>query len=484
MIAGPRRRSFPGKLTAVTFTLAFIAGHHMYRQVVRGPAFTAPKPIQRLCPSLCQTADRRRPRMRRLCAGCPPAAPPPPAPPPVRVYVQPLRNGWRSLGEVIRVHQPLALAPARRHPGKNKGNIWCADFSGAHPVSTASCATLLAKQSWENTGASYDDVRARTNPAPPQRCAPGTTVVVALSWRDYNVCHIMMRLLLAHTVTQRARHTPHWLRVPAVRRVVVLAGSDQNLRHLTSPARFHAGFVHALFTNHGVQVVIVRTLDEVAKNYPCYATAVFVGSHSNRFAFPDTVLGANAGYDRARPGANMTSRPHPISSDALALRAHVFGPRAKKMRFKLLYVYRGGGARRRWSKTGERNMDKLLRRVTRETGAEFVTFKPSRGETFHTQVAHFEDACVIVGLHGAGLALSVFAPRSAALVEIEPVYHFLPLFRSVRSSGIAYDMIQLSNGTMNEFMYSSDLIPKDERRIATLLRTRLRERKRMLQAKS
>lgn len=125
-------------------------------------------------------------------------------------------------------------------------------------------------------------------------------------------------------------------------------------------------------------------------------------------------------------------------------------------------------------------MADLQHHVSSEVGAVLVMFKLDRGDSFRKQVGVFEDACVIIGMHGAGLALSVFAPPKTALIEIEPDYHFLSLFGNSRSGGLRYDVVQLSKGTTSEPMFSSNLIQEDEQKIRELLKNHLLEQKELL----
>ena len=389
--------------------------------------------------------------------------------------MQRLRKGWRSLGEIIRIHEPLALTSTGKRFDKKRMQLECQDFSGTQSISKQECERFLNLQTFHNTHASYESVLARTSMKQPSKCEPGTSIIIALSWRDYNVCHIMMKLLFAHTITQRVKYTPKWLNIPSVKRVILL-GDATRLRYFDkSPEKFHLGFAQSLFTKHGIDFVTTGSIDTISNSNACYEVGVFLGSLANRFAFADRTIGENAGYNISQTG--IPSRKFPLSSDAVSFRNYVFGKRAKPMKLKVVYVFRGGKARRRWTDSGSVKMDALLRRVTKEVGAELVVFKPKRGDGFYKQVSQFEDAAVIIGIHGAGLALSIFAPNDAALIEIEPAYHSLSLFKSVAASGLSHDMIRLSKESTQDIRNTSNLLPQDETRIAKLLKDRLLERK-------
>lgn len=148
------------------------------------------------------------------------------------------------------------------------------------------------------------------------------------------------------------------------------------------------------------------------------------------------------------------------------------------MRNKVLYVHRKG-PRRKWTDAAEAKFRSLLRELTTEEKVLLFIFE-SESEpwpTFRQQVSYYADASVIIGFHGAGLALTAFAPRGAALIEIEPENHLLGLFGNLQSSDIKYDMIKLSKGTSRGEFGGNDLCEGDGNVIRDLLRARIRERK-------
>ena len=92
-------------------------------------------------------------------------------------------------------------------------------------------------------------------------------------------------------------------------------------------------------------------------------------------------------------------------------------------------------------------------------------------------MSQFEDATVIIGIHGAGLALSMFAPNDSDLIEIEPAYHYLSLFKIVTADRMSHNMIRLLKQSTRDIWNTRNLLPVDEIRIAKLLKERLLERK-------
>lgn len=240
---------------------------------------------------------------------------------------------------------------------------------------------------------------------------------------------------------------------------------------------FHAGAARALLARAGVDVVILRAGagaqrrqrgGGTARGVRCYAAGAVLQSHANRFAFPDALLGA--GYDGADP------RPAPLASDALALRDSVFAARAPPMRRRLVYVARKVGNRRSFTKRGERVIRAMLREVAGATGFELRVFEGMGMDTpFFRQARLFSDASVIVGFHGAGLALCALASRGAVLVEIEPEDHDEILFGNLMSSGLEHVMYKLSKGSKEVHGLASELEDGDLGRLRSILLERLRE---------
>lgn len=287
-----------------------------------------------------------------------------------------------------------------------------------------------------------------------------------------------MKLLMAFTVLQRARHSPSWLAIPPIQTVVLVTASAS--RHsILFGSTFHAGAARALLARAGVEVVVLRagaplTRRRRGERLPvpsaqCYAAGATLKSHANRFAFPDALL--DVGYDGESP------RPAPLASDGLALRDSVFGRgKAPAMRRKLLYVARRVGKRRSFTKRGEVVMRKMLGEVAEATGFQLSVFEGMGMKTpFFKQVAFFADASVVVGFHGAGLALCALAPRGAVLVEIEPEDHAEYLFGNLISSGLEHFLFNLSSGTRKAHRLASELEEGDLERLRAILLGKLRK---------
>lgn len=85
---------------------------------------------------------------------------------------------------------------------------------------------------------------------------------------------------------------------------------------------------------------------------------------------------------------------------------------------------------------------------------------------FDDLLAYVDDAIVIVGLHGPGLALSVFAPsRGSCLVEIMPQKEASYLYESVRSYGLDYVRVKLSANPAQWFMHSRLVLSASDLRV-------------------
>lgn len=273
-----------------------------------------------------------------------------------------------------------------------------------------------------------------------------------------------MKLLMAFTALQRARHSSTWLNVPPVRTVVLVAGNKRSQDQF-SGRTFHASAARALLAHAAVDVVVMRAGEKLPRHADhgaaCYAAGAMLMSHANRFAFPDALLGM--GYDGRGP------QEAPLASDGLALRGSVF-PEVPAMRMKVLYVARKVGEIRGFNRKSEEAMRGMLREVTKEAGFELSVFEGMGSKNlFLEQIGYFSDASLIVGFHGAGLALATLAPRGAVLVEIKPEDHQMWLFGNLASSGLDYAMFKLSKGTREKVGYASVLLEGDLTRLRRLL---------------
>jgi capsular polysaccharide biosynthesis protein len=102
------------------------------------------------------------------------------------------------------------------------------------------------------------------------------------------------------------------------------------------------------------------------------------------------------------------------------------------------------------------------------------------------QIAYVSDASVIVGIHGAGLALSIFAPSNhSCLIEIVPAQFNLHLFQNVRSFAIDYEQVRLSEqSSINKAFSNLILSNSDIVRIKRVLDVKLEASKRKLRTMS
>lgn len=316
------------------------------------------------------------------------------------------------------------------------------------------CEQSIMELGSENSFVSYPGILRRLYPKSKPDCNRGSVVLTEVSRRDANVCHLLMRILLVHNVIIRRKH----IHMPPVTAAVLVVPHRRIRKILRNSDSFHSGLLNVLFINHGIQVIITSSLDTIHDT--CYDSVAVVGSFCNRFAYAD------AAFDSEIDPRNR------YSTDLHALRAHVL-PIPPRMQYKLLYVRRLKG-KRTWNVESEQAMGEMLEIVAEITGAKLQVFE-GRGN-FHEQITPFTDAAVVVGMHGAGLALCAFCPPGAAIVEIAPAYHKLGLFSRLVSGGIAHEFFRLSKGTTVKMNISSTLIESDESRLMQILIARLRER--------
>lgn len=377
-----------------------------------------------------------------------------------------------SLGESIRLHVPFLVAEGR--PALPPNVTFSCTAYDRTPLDTALCRNYSARQNFGDVPLRYTDMRRGTVPP---RCADVSAIVFVLGvipGNDHNACHLLMRLLMAWHVVQRLRLSPGYLPHAPPRSVLVLLVKDPRLRSslLAEHDSFHAGLLRRLFINQGVPVFVPRSFQDV--HVRCFRAAIVLKSFANRLSFPDARLGDNMGYH------GQPSLRAPLSSDALVLRSAAF-PRPPPMRYKLLYVARSRNGHRAWTADAEDRFRAMLQRVAREEGATLELFAVRRGDPalppLGKQLAAFGDAAVVVGFHGAGLALCSFAPRGAAVVEIWPHGFGLHLFQTLVEYGLRHYLIKL--GSKSAVMWSSlsRLPEEDLLRMETVVRDQLRRGK-------
>ena len=121
-------------------------------------------------------------------------------------------------------------------------------------------------------------------------------MIIVISWRDYNVCHIVIKFLFAHALTQRLRYTPKLLDIPIFKRVILL-GDRPTLRCFDeSSEKYHLGVAHSLIATQGKDFVTTRSIGNISNWNTCYEIGVLWESLASRFAFADRTIGENSGY--------------------------------------------------------------------------------------------------------------------------------------------------------------------------------------------
>jgi len=203
----------------------------------------------------------------------------------------------------------------------------------------------------------------------------------------------------------------------------------------------HSSLATAVLTHNNVHVSVVQSVRELSAS--CFSAGLIVGSLFNRLSLPDTALGSSGGYD------GKSSEEPPLSSDLLALR-EVALPKelsSQTMRNKLLYIMdepEGGSG---LTPLSDSALQDGLRAISRKEGIELVILDISAERlNFREHASKFADASVIVGVHGPALAMAVFAPRGAGLIEIRPRRFDDPttnLYESIRSTGVDYVKVDI-----------------------------------------
>lgn len=398
----------------------------------------------------------------------------PPAPPRVRagataLYKQP--NVLGSLGEAVLVHAPLCFTPAGALVSLRRHSFGCSDFSRARAMRGAQCEEYLRVQG-ASRAAVHDPALAYANlvrvAAVRGAVRDASVVVVSLHPRDVNVCHVTMRLMLAWGAVRRAGTAYGPPGMPPVEAVVMLMPPIHRagLARRFSGEWFHAKLTKALFEAQGVPVYRLRGVAQFArKRTVCYSAGMIVGSHANKFAFPDADL----------PGEGQM--PFPKSSDAYAARAAVYKDAGglPAMKRQITYIARKVHGRRAFTEESEREFRAILRAVADETGSELLVFGVAEKEpTFEEQIAYVKSAAMIVGLHGAGLTLGLFAPEHCALVEVFPAGSRVNLFRNLEMSGLNHTNIVLDPWEVQQ-RNNITLTKRDLAKVQSVLLDKMRE---------
>lgn len=310
---------------------------------------------------------------------------------------------------------------------------------------------------------------------------------VYLFWlhaRDSNVCHALMRFLFFwNHLRDREGYTPiYGANQDVGSPSIVIVANSTALFRLYSPLLlsfsndsfvqkrlpFHAGLLYYMFQRCGINVIVVPSVSDLLKhgdkNGLCFRHAILMGSHSNRFAFPDVEVPPQTRKRR------MPLLSYPLSTNALAISDFVFGhqPPASRRQsfmkaFRLVYVAREVGKRRSFEEFSENLLRSMLHDVCEQHFCTVDIFEASFSTPFYRQALTFRKADIVVGAHGAGLSLAVFSPVHCAIVEIAMANYWVPLFETLISGGRTYRLVRLQenshiNGTNLNVVSETDLV--------------------------
>jgi Glycosyltransferase 61 len=400
-----------------------------------------------------------------------------------------------SLGEWTLTHAPYCISAAGDALVPLNHSLSCATWADNDLLSLEDCKSYLhlvsSNPNTMRTSALRYDKLKRVSSLPDGlktvRWNDGTALIISLHERDTNICHITMRLLLAYAVTRRT-WTLFGEDVRNVSTIILVTLPQlQRVMHVkpSGALSYHAGLLNFLFLRRGIQVLTPTSLSElvgwervegVSSQATCFPSVVQIGSFANKFAFADKSI-ARAASNKLKPELE-----YPLSSDAVAMRKDVLPRGAPPMENRIVYIARDIGESRSFSNLAEKHFRKLLGRVAKTADAElavfagngigapsvcwdlflgfqkyhtilsdaqwphdfFSSFRQIPPHQFLEQVEVTANASLIVGLHGAGLTLAVFAPPGSCLVEIMPPNFVMRLFESVSSGGLNYVKLTMS----------------------------------------
>lgn len=184
------------------------------------------------------------------------------------------------------------------------------------------------------------------------------------------------------------------------------------------------------------------------RRVPCFRRAVLPGQLDARFFIPD-----GDGPGVANPAAAAEPAP-PTAVDAppwadvarfrLQLAGSVGAAAPPPLRRKLLYVTRSGG-QRTFDAPSEAAVGAALAGAAASAGWAYERVAMAAA-SFREQVEVAAGAGVMVGVHGAQLAASIFLPSGAVLVEIFPHHFSHRLYRGGCGSGLKYVSMSLATG--------------------------------------
>ena len=350
--------------------------------------------------------------------------------------------------EITQNNHVLVPATLRGNQDKllGKRTTLCTSFDGTVTLNTPQCLEHARSLKVADPSVTYGRILQLSEEesgfqrASSFSCSNASIAILPISSQDEDMFHLLPKLLLAYTVIQRTRHTAHWLRVPPVHGVVLLAHPFRVFQLLRPGAgTLQSSLAISLLARNRINVAVVRTLDELPT--ACFASGLILGTLSDRIALPDTALGSEGGYDGNAP------QHQPLSSDALSLRNVALGKQiaSRPIQNKLLYVIAGPDGSAALTAEADTALRNGLRAISRREGIELVVFDiASERLSFKDHAKRFADSSVIVGVHGPDLAMAVFAPKGAALIEVIPnTRRSTELYSSVSAAGLDYVKIVL-----------------------------------------
>ena len=388
-----------------------------------------------------------------------------------------------SPDEVIFVHSPFCLAPPSTSlfsttvaQTSTQRSVTCTDFSHNITFSQSECSSFLYSSSMSIYGPFAPATIYNSTTYPTGSVTlPFSAIIMNMHARDNNICNLLMRLTFARNIIRRSNQKVYGHALQQVKHLILVVPDrtlHNRLRYLDDGISgdgdgdgFHAGAIRSLFVSAGVHVIVARSLDELIFNHHpgiCYRSAAVVGSHENRFSFPDVSM------PRVVREGGLEA---PLSSDGFEIRKDFFLPRAPpKRRYKMVYITKAIGEGTSFDNESEHRFRLILQQVSREHSIRLLVFDADETENFWTQVRYVCDASVIVGLHGAGLALGLFAPNEGtSLVEIQAEDQKSLLFESLKSHGIHHTIVNLESGSNIRGTGMNVLSDADSRRIRDIL---------------
>lgn len=184
------------------------------------------------------------------------------------------------------------------------------------------------------------------------------------------------------------------------------------------------------------------------RRVPCFRRAVLPGQLDARFFVPDGdgpgVADPAAAAEPAPPTAVDAPPWADVARFRLQLAGSVGAPAPPPLRRKLLYVTRSG-QQRTFDAPSEAAVGAALADAAASVGWAYERVAMAAA-TFREQVEVAAGAGVMVGVHGAQLAASIFLPPGGVLVEIFPHHFSHRLYRGGCGSGLKYVSMALEAG--------------------------------------